>query len=56
MTSDPTADPHTHLRDAREVLVWKFDGLAEHDIRRPLTPTGIILLGLLKRNGASHLR
>ena len=31
---------HDHLRWVRESLVWKLDGLAEYDIRRPLTSTG----------------
>jgi hypothetical protein len=29
-------------------LLWKLDGLVEYDIRRPLTPTGTNLLGLVK--------
>jgi hypothetical protein len=29
-------------------LLWKLDGLSEYDIRRPLTPTGTNLLGLVK--------
>ena len=37
-----------HLRLAREALVWKLDGLGEHDVRRPLVPTGSNLLGLVK--------
>lgn len=28
--------------------MWKLDGLGEQDIRRPLTPTGTNLLGLVK--------
>jgi hypothetical protein len=39
---------HDHLRWVREALVWKLDGLSEYDIRRPLTPTGTNLLGLVK--------
>lgn len=39
---------HDHLRWIREALVWKLDGLSEYDIRRPLTPTGTNLLGLVK--------
>jgi uncharacterized damage-inducible protein DinB len=46
--ADPKADLHRYLQDAREALLWKLDGLAEHDIRRPLTPTGTNLLGLVK--------
>lgn len=56
MTSNPKADLHAYLRDAREVLVWKLDGLDEYDLRRPLTPTGTNLLGLVRHSGASHLR
>ena len=45
---DPKADLHRSLQDARAALLWKLDGLAEYDIRRPLTPTGTNLLGLVK--------
>lgn len=37
-----------YLRAGRAALVWKLDGLGEYDIRRPLTPTGTNLLGLVK--------
>lgn len=47
---------HSYLRGARETLVWKLDGLGEYDIRRPLTPTGTNLLGLLKHQAGTHLR
>jgi hypothetical protein len=46
--SDPKADLRRYLQAAREALVWKLDGLGEYDIRRPLTPTGTSLLGLIK--------
>jgi uncharacterized damage-inducible protein DinB len=39
---------HHYLRTAREALLWKLDGLSDYDVRRPLTPTGTNLLGLLK--------
>lgn len=39
---------HHSLRTTREVMVWKLDGLAEYDVRRPLTTTGTNLLGLVK--------
>jgi uncharacterized damage-inducible protein DinB len=39
---------HRSLQTARDVLLWKLDGLSERDIRRPLTPTGTNLLGLVK--------
>ncbi|HWF83174.1 MAG TPA: DinB family protein [Streptosporangiaceae bacterium] len=37
-----------YLQDVREVLLWKLDGLPDYDIRRPMTPTGTNLLGLVK--------
>ncbi|MEU6742929.1 DinB family protein [Streptosporangium sandarakinum] len=46
--SDPKSDLHRYLKVAREALVWKLDGLSEYDIRRPMTPTGTNLLGLVK--------
>ena len=53
---DAKKDLHHYLRGARETLVWKLDGLDEYDARRPLTPTGTNLLGLVKRNASTHLR
>ena len=46
--SDPKASLHRYLQQAREALLWKLDGLSEYDVRRPLTPTGTNLLGLVK--------
>lgn len=38
-----------HYLDAgRDALVWKLEGTSDHDARRPLTPTGTNLLGLVK--------
>jgi hypothetical protein len=37
-----------YLRRDWETLPWKLDGLGEHAVRRPLTPTGTNLLGLVK--------
>lgn len=42
----------TYLQHARDALLWKLDGLGEYDIRRPLTPTGTNLLGLLKHTAS----
>jgi len=39
---------HSDLRDARATMVWKLEGLGEYDVRRPMTPTGTNLLGLIK--------
>ncbi|MER7184499.1 DinB family protein [Streptomyces hyaluromycini] len=46
--ANPKADLLRYLQEARDALVWKLDGLSEYDIRRPLTPTGTNLLGLVK--------
>jgi uncharacterized damage-inducible protein DinB len=37
-----------YLQEARDAVVWKLDGLAPYDARRPLVPTGTNLLGLVK--------
>jgi uncharacterized damage-inducible protein DinB len=42
------ADLHRYLRQGRDALLWKLDGLSEYDVRRPLVPTGTNLLGLVK--------
>jgi uncharacterized damage-inducible protein DinB len=36
------------LQYARGALLWKLDGLSDYDIRRPMTPSGTNLLGLVK--------
>jgi hypothetical protein len=37
-----------YLQQARDGMLSSLDGLSDHDIRRPLTPTGTNLLGLVK--------
>ncbi|MEU4112002.1 DinB family protein [Streptomyces sp. NPDC027717] len=51
----PEADLLRYLRSAREALLWKLDGLSEYDARRPLTPTGTNLLGLVKHAAGIEL-
>jgi len=46
--SEPKADLRRYLQVAREAVLWKLDDLSEYDIRRPMTPTGTNLLGLVK--------
>ena len=53
--SDPKADLQRYLQTARDALLWKLDGLSEFDIRRPLTPTGTNLLGLVKHVASVEL-
>lgn len=50
--SGPKSDLHRYLQAARKALLWKLGGLSEYDIRRPLTPTGTNLLGLIKHVAA----
>jgi uncharacterized damage-inducible protein DinB len=42
------AELRRYLQEGREALVWKLADLSEYDVRRPLTPTGTNLLGLIK--------
>ncbi len=46
----------TYLQRVREAMLWKLDGLSEYDVRRPLTPTGTNLLGLVKHLAGVELR
>ena len=39
---------HDKLREGRAALLSRLEGLGEHDLRRPMTPTGTNLLGLVK--------
>lgn len=39
---------HDKLRESRAALLSRLDGLGEYDRRRPLTPSGTNLLGLVK--------
>ncbi|MFI5428176.1 DinB family protein [Aeromicrobium sp. UC242_57] len=41
-------DLHAKLRESRATLLAAVDGLSEYDVRRPMTPTGTNLLGLVK--------
>jgi hypothetical protein len=52
---NPKADLLRYLQEGRDALVWKLDGLSEYDIRRPLTPTGTNLLGLVKHIASVEL-
>ncbi len=46
--SDPKTVLRHYLQEARDAVVWKLDGLSEHDARMPRTPTGNNLLGVVK--------
>ena len=49
---DAKAHLRKYLQIARDSMLWKLDGLSEYDVRRPLTPTGTNLLGLVKHLAA----
>jgi len=46
--ADSKAVLQRYLQEARDALLWKLDDLGEYEVRRPLTPTGTNLLGLVK--------
>lgn len=52
MPDTPTETPLDtlvrYLQTLRDAVLWKLDGLSEYDARRPLTPTGTNILGLVK--------
>lgn len=48
MPDEFKADLHSWLKEHREALLWKLDGVSEYDVRRPMTPTGTNLLGVVK--------
>lgn len=45
---DLKSELHRKLTASRATLLAKLDGLSEYDLRRPMTPTGTNLLGLVK--------
>ncbi len=47
---------HTRLGVVRAAVLAAVEGLGEHDLRRPLTPTGTNLIGLVKHLvGVEHV-
>ncbi|GAA4123564.1 DinB family protein [Knoellia locipacati] len=52
MYDDPKAVLLRYLTVARSAVRWKVDGLSEYDVRRPMTPTGTNLLGVVKHLAA----
>ena len=43
---------HASLDRHRDVVLWKLDGLDDEQLRRPMTPSGTNLLGLVKHLAA----
>ena len=52
---DAKATLLTYLRTRRADLLGKVEGLSEYDARRPMTPTGTNLLGLVKHVASVEL-
>jgi uncharacterized damage-inducible protein DinB len=52
---DPTEILLVYLQRCRDNLVATLDGLGEHDVRRPMTPSGTNLLGLVKHVASVEL-
>jgi uncharacterized damage-inducible protein DinB len=52
---DPKGELLRYLQAGRDALLWKLDGLGEYDLRRPLTPTGTNLLGIVKHVASMEL-
>ena len=48
MSDETKDDLARYLQRGRDALLWKLDGVDEYDVRRPVTPTGTNLLGLVK--------
>lgn len=49
-------DLHDKLREVRAALLAAVEGASEYDLRRPLTPTGTNLLGLVKHVASVEYR
>ena len=47
-TTEPKAMLSRYLQSGRDAMLWKLRDLSEYDVRRPLTPTGTNLLGMVK--------
>jgi len=47
---------HVRLDRHRDVVLWKLEGLDEEQLRRPMTPSGTSLLGLVKHLAAVEMR
>lgn len=40
----------TFLDQQRDVLMWKLQGLTDRQLRQPMTPSGLYLLGIVKHH------
>lgn len=50
LAAPPVAMTSAFLDFLRATLIWKIDGVAEDALRRPMVPSGICLLGIVKHS------
>ena len=48
MTGEEKESLRASLDRHRAAVLWKLEGLDDEDLRRPMTPSGTSLLGLVK--------
>ncbi len=48
MSETPKETLVRYLQTLHDAVLWKLDGLSEYDARRPVTPTGTNVLGIIK--------
>jgi len=53
--NEPKETLKRYLTSLHEAVRWKVDGLGERDLRRPLTPTGTNILGVVKHLASVEL-
>jgi hypothetical protein len=53
--SELSSDLQHYLQQARDAVLRALDGLSEYDARRPLTPSGTNILGLVKHLTGNEL-
>ena len=51
-TGEEKESLHVSLDRHRDVVVWKLEGVGDADLRRPFTPSGTTLLGIVKHLAA----
>ncbi|MDP9365640.1 MAG: DinB family protein [Chloroflexota bacterium] len=50
MAAGPVEMVSAFLNFLRATLLWKIDGLSDDELRRPMTPSGVSLLGIVKHS------
>lgn len=50
--ASPVAMTSAFLDFLRATLLWKVDGLSDEELRRPMVPSGVCLLGIVKHSAS----